>query len=98
MTERHIKEDYITCDWCNVEQTGMRCSDTSDIEKVRIGNFRLEYPQNSHLRWNVSRQLIHTGLDLGDLCKDCRKKLYEHLKTFLTQANSVKKQVIDNLD
>lgn len=100
MGERHIKEDYVSCDWCGKEESGFRCSKETGMEKMLLGNVigdMIHMNNNSGFgSYNAySRtQILFTGLDIGDLCAECRKKLYDHIQSFITTAKYVEKQVI----
>ncbi len=99
MGERHIKEDYVSCDWCGREESGFRCSKESSIERMLLGNVIGDVSQYESSGFGsystYSRQrILFTGLDVGDLCAECRKKLYDHVKSFITTAKYVEKQEI----
>lgn len=101
MGERHIKEDFISCDWCNKEVKGFRCSKETDMERMLLGNVvgdtvHMDSGFSSFSSGSYSRQqILFTGLEIGDLCAECRKKLYDHIKSFITTAKYVEKKVID---
>jgi len=101
MGERHIKEDYISCDWCKVEQKGFRCSKDSGIEKLFLGKINTDQKYNN-IDWSgthyPSTTVKFTGLDVGDLCVDCRKKLYEHIQSFIPTVEYVEDKVIKDFD
>ncbi len=98
MGERHIKEDYVNCDWCNKELAGFRCSKDTDMERMLLGNVTgttEQYQSGFGSYSSYSRQqILFTGLEIGDLCADCRKKLYDHVQSFITTAKYVEKKVI----
>ena len=97
MGERHIKEDYVSCDWCKVEQVGFRCSKESSIEKLFLGKVNTSYESidRGWSGYSGGRSVVKfTGLDVGDLCVDCRKKLYEHIQSFIPTAKYVENEVI----
>ncbi len=100
MGERHIKEDYVNCDWCNKELAGFRCSKETDMERMLLGNVvgDMVHMNSSGFGSSYSsysrQQILFTGLEIGDLCADCRKKLYDHVKSFITTAKYVEKKVI----
>lgn len=100
MGERHIKEDYVSCDWCNKELEGFRCSKETDMERMLLGNVigdtvRMDSGFSNSYGSSYSRmQILFTGLEIGDLCAECRKKLYDHIKSFITTAKYVEKKVI----
>ena len=96
MGERHIKEDYVSCDWCGVEQVGFRCSKESGIEKLFLGKViaNSRYSDGGFGSSYRETTIKFTGLDVGDLCVDCRKKLYEHIQTFIPTAKYVEDEVI----
>lgn len=94
MGERHIKEDYVNCDWCNKELAGFRCSKETDMERMLLGNVTGTYVSGGFNSGYTRQQMLFTGLEIGDLCADCREKLYEHVQSFITTAKYVEKQVI----
>ena len=97
MGERHIKEDYISCDWCGKEESGFRCSKETDMERMLLGNVtgNVVSANSGFGSYSSYRtEILFTGLDIGDLCAGCRKKLYDHVQSFIKTANYVEKQVI----
>jgi len=96
MGERHIKEDYVSCDWCKAEQEGFRCSKESGIEKLFLGKVDVDsrYASGGFGSGYQQTTVNFTGLDVGDLCVDCRKKLYEHIQSFIPTAKYVENEVI----
>lgn len=103
MAERHLREDYISCDWCKKELSGMRCSQTTDIERVLLGNFTFqkqhETKKEKNVRWEPTDSYsfapasgYFNGLSF-DLCATCRVNLTEHIKEFIT-TNSVIDQTL----
>ena len=100
MGERHIKEDYVSCDWCGKEETGFRCSKETGIERMLLGNVigDMVHMNSSGFGSSYSsysrQQILFTGLEIGDLCAECRKTLYDHIKSFITTAKYVEKKVI----
>ena len=98
MGERHIKEDYVSCDWCGIEKSGFRCSNETDMERMLLGNVtgdtvRMESGFSSYSSYS-RMQILFTGLEIGDLCAECRKKLYDHVKSFIATAKYVEKKAI----
>lgn len=93
MAERHIREDYVSCDWCKKELSGSRCTKGTDIERILLGNLSLgkkhevkKTEENQvdiltyEYRWGPVSYF--NGLEF-DLCDDCQSKLIEHIKSFI---------------